>query len=126
MRRLKLDENLGSRLLQLARAAGHDAESVSTERLNGVEDSLLFERCRSERRTLVTLDLDFSSPLRFSPAGGAGTVILRPRRPSAADIESVFQTMLDRVASDDAAGQIWIVETSRLRIYRPWDRDADE
>lgn len=48
MAAIKLDENLGSGLLQRARQAGHDAESVRSQRLNGTSDASLFEHCKSD------------------------------------------------------------------------------
>ena len=103
MTAIKLDENLGSRLLDSARTAGFDAESVSTQKLNGVPDDSLFEHCKGERRVLITLDLDFSNPLRFSTEGSAGTIVLRPRRPASSEIASLFDEALVRLRAETVA-----------------------
>jgi len=121
MTTIKLDENLGSRLLETARSAGFDAESVSTQKLNGSSDVVIFERCKSEQRALITLDLDFSNPLRFAPVGTAGTIVLRPRRPDAQEISALFDEALRRLRRDAVAQRIWIVEPGRVRIHRSWD-----
>ena len=125
MTALKLDENLGSILLSRARDAGHDAESVSSERLNGAEDSALFARCVEEGRTLVTLDLDFSNPLRFPPPRDSGTIVLRPHRPSNVEIEKLFSTALEYLSNERAGGKIVIVEPGRVRIYRESDTEDE-
>ena len=57
--KLKLDENLGSRLVQLFQAAGHDAATVTGQRLTGIADFELIQRCLHEERAIITLDLDF-------------------------------------------------------------------
>jgi len=125
MTAIKLDENLGSRLLESARTAGFDAENVSTQRLNGMSDATLFEHCKVEQRALITLDLDFSNPLRFPTVGSAGTIVLRPRRPAAQEIASLFDEALLRLRGETVTERIWIVEPGRVRIHRSWDAGED-
>ena len=61
--KLKLDENLGRHAATLFRDAGHDVATVPDQGLSGAEDRRIIEASRSERRCLVTLDLDFGNPL---------------------------------------------------------------
>lgn len=126
MTALKLDENLSDRLLVRVRDAGQDAESVRTEKLDGTADEALFAHCRTEQRTLVTLDLDFSNPLRFSPVKTAGTIVLRPNRPSMPEINNLMEALIDRLKFDSPKERIWIVEAGRVRIYSDWySEDSD-
>lgn len=118
MTALKLDENLSDQLLVEARKRGFDAESVRSQRVTGSRDEVLFELCREEGRTLITLDLDFSDPLHFAPSDTAGTIVLRPRRPSMEQTAALFNAALSRLESDSAANSIWIIEPGRVRIYR--------
>jgi predicted nuclease of predicted toxin-antitoxin system len=117
MTALKLDENLSEQLLAVARGGGLDAESVRSEHLVGAPDDVVFERCRSEKRVLVTLDLDFSDPVRFPPSMSAGTIVLRPHRPSMRQIAQLFDATLQRLEHDSPVNSIWIVEPGRVRIY---------
>ncbi|MDX6645257.1 MAG: hypothetical protein QOK40_984, partial [Miltoncostaeaceae bacterium] len=55
--RLKLDENLGRGAAELVARAGHDVATVATQGMWGASDQELFERCATEGRCLVTLDL---------------------------------------------------------------------
>lgn len=70
--RLKLDENLGTRGAELFRLAGHDVATVPEQNLYSSTDKKLLEACRTEKRCLVTLDLEFANPLTFKPADFEG------------------------------------------------------
>jgi uncharacterized protein (DUF433 family)/predicted nuclease of predicted toxin-antitoxin system len=74
--KLKLDENLGRRGLELLKASGHDATTVSEQGLSGVTDEKLLEVCSAEGRALVTLDRDFGQVTRFPPKRSAGIIVL--------------------------------------------------
>ena len=58
--RIKLDENLPHRLVQLIGDLGHDVDTVPDERIAGRDDSVVWDRCQVHGRFLITQDLDFS------------------------------------------------------------------
>jgi predicted nuclease of predicted toxin-antitoxin system len=66
--KFKIDENLSLEYAPILRAAGFVADTVADENLRGVADLVLAERTRSERRVLITLDLDFAN-IRSLSAG---------------------------------------------------------
>jgi predicted nuclease of predicted toxin-antitoxin system len=66
--RIKLDENIGRRGVELLRARGHDVMTVLDQNLRGVTDETLFDVCIAEERALITLDRDFGQILRFPPS----------------------------------------------------------
>ena len=100
---------------------GHDVETVRSEVLSGAPDEEIFTVAAREERGLVTLDLDFSDPLRFSPHGSSGTVVLRVPVPSMAMIRFLLEQALARAVTQSPDGQIWIVEPGRIRIWQSWD-----
>ena len=116
--RLKLDENLGERGRAALEASGHDVSTVRFQGLEGPEDGPLIEICSAEQRCLVTLDLDFSNPLRYPPAGYAGIVVLRvPNRASKAALDQLLATLCGALERERPVGRLWIVEPGRIRIY---------
>ena len=64
---VKLDENLGNRGQRILVDHGHDVRTVWEQDLAASCDNTLIEVCRVEGRCLVTLDMDFSNPLRYPP-----------------------------------------------------------
>ncbi len=117
--KLKLDENLGSRAVELFVQAGHDAATVQSEGLFSAEDQDLIEICRRERRCLVTLDLDFGNPLLFKPSECAGLAVLRlPRKPSHHDLRAAVRTLIGGLGQGNIDGKLWIVQKGRVREYQ--------
>jgi predicted nuclease of predicted toxin-antitoxin system len=116
--KLKLDENIGRRGLELLKASGHDVMTVWDEGLRGITDEELFEICSAEGRALITLDRDFGQVTRFPPEKSAGIIVLDvgPRTTRQGIIERLrdFQVVLE---SHSVAGALWIVEPGRVRIH---------
>ena len=116
---LKLDENLGSRGAAILRAAGHDVSTVAEQGLSSASDQELAEVCRADRRCLVTLDLDFSNPLRFTPSRYPGIAVLRlPARPSGGDLFDAIRTLAIGLGKTSIEGRLWIVQRGHIREYQ--------
>jgi predicted nuclease of predicted toxin-antitoxin system len=117
--KFKLDENFGRRTLHLFLSAGHDAVTILDEQIQGCTDRRLFEVCCSEKRCLVTMDLDFSDVTRFSPGQSPGIAVIRiPRNPTLPLLEQSIHLFLKMLAEMPIENNLWIVETSRIRIHQ--------
>jgi len=118
--RVKLDENLGSRVGVLLQQAGHDAVTVPEQGMASATDRDLIDRCREERRCLVSMDLDFANPLIFRPSEYAGIAVLRlPHKPCPADLPQAIATLAHGLARESIDGKLWIVQPDRIRQYQP-------
>ena len=115
--RFKLDENLDVTLASVLQQAGHDVVTVLSEGVSGHADIEIYRICQAETRTLVTMDLDYSNPLRFPAAGTPGIIILRPPRPLISLIRLLFAALPKLLQETDPTGRLWIVEPARLRIH---------
>jgi predicted nuclease of predicted toxin-antitoxin system len=116
--KIKLDENIGRRGLELLKGAGHDVMTVWDQDLDGVSDEKLFEICSAETRVLITLDHDFGQVLRFPPEKSAGIATLEVgRRTTIQGILGRLRDFLALLERHSVAGELWIVEPGRVRIH---------
>jgi predicted nuclease of predicted toxin-antitoxin system len=117
--KITLDENFDVRLVPLLAEEGHDVETVPAERLSGSPDETIYEVCRAEGRTLITLDMDSANPFRFPPEPTEGIVVVRPPRPVLSAIRATLVSVLGELRSRPLTGVLWIVEPGRIRVYDP-------
>lgn len=122
---VKLDENLGTRGQELLKRAGFDVSTVPEQNLSGASDLQLIQVCKNENRCLVTLDLDFSNPIRFPPQEYAGIVVLRCTAriiyPQILEALAIFSRAA--IARNSLAEKLWIVSPHQIREYAPIDED---
>jgi predicted nuclease of predicted toxin-antitoxin system len=116
--KLKLDENIGRRGIDLLTTSGHDVATVLGQGLGGSTDEKLFTVCASEGRALVTLDRDFGQVLRFPPAQGAGIVVIEiGPQVSTENLLSRLREFTQLLETQALIGKLWIIEPGRVRIH---------
>jgi predicted nuclease of predicted toxin-antitoxin system len=117
--RFLLDANLPRAAVQAVVDAGHEAVSVHDGALRSASDEVVFAHALATSAVLVTRDLDFSSVLRFPPAGSVGIVVLRlPEDSKASDIADVITRFLLSGLVRHLPGRLAVVEPDRVR-FRP-------
>lgn len=118
--KIKTDENLGASCVAILRDAGHDVHTVVDEGLAGAPDPRVLDQCRTEGRTLVTLDVEFANPLLYPPASHRGVVLLRMKRQMVlSELHEIVRTLARGLEHGSPDGQIWIVQRDRIRVYQP-------
>jgi len=115
--RIKLDENLPTRLKNVLVQKGHDTDTVAEENLTGQPDQEIWRAAQDENRFLITQDLDFSDTRQFAPGSHAGILLVRLREPGA-------HALLEKLASiageiDNWHGCFVVLTDHKLRIKRP-------
>lgn len=122
--KIKVDENIGHHGVELLRQAGHDVLTVREQGLTGSADEVVFQVCRSEARTLVTLDRDFGQVPRFPPNQAAGIVVLELGGPASLDrLRNRLREFLSLAETRSVSGELWIVEPGRVRVHLKRDDD---
>lgn len=92
--------------------------TVVEEDVCSASDEALIAVCRAEGRTLVSLDKDFTSILRFPPARYTGIVVLRLREPVRLEaIENALHRFLAASTATNLAGKLWIIDAHRIREF---------
>jgi hypothetical protein len=87
--------------------------------MSGAEDGDLVERCRRERRGLITLELEFANPLVFRPSQDHGIAVLRlARQASPRAFLDLMNALLVALDEEQLDGKPWIVEIDRFRVYQ--------
>lgn len=117
--KIKLDENLPSRLVPLLENLGHQVDTVADEGLTGKPDTEVWNAAQREERFLITQDLDFSDTRQFQPGTHPGLLLVRLREPGAnALLEYVGRTLQDNPL-ESFSGCFIVLTEHKLRIKRP-------
>ena len=114
--RIKVDQNLPREVADVLRSAGHDAVTVNDQQMAGAPDDQLAAVVRAERRGLITLDIDFADVRLFPPTLHAGLIVLRLQRQDKPHVLAVVGRLAQLLDGQDLAGQLWIVDETRVRI----------
>jgi hypothetical protein len=117
--KVKLDDNIGTAGAELLTTAGFDVATVAQQQLTSAQDENIASVCAAEDRCLVTLDKDFSDPLRYPPKDYAGIVVVRlPGRFRLALLEQALGLLVEAAKHGDVRGHLWIAEVDRVREYQ--------
>jgi len=117
--RIKLDENLPSRLASRLAGMGHDGQTVGEEGIAGQTDPVIWEAAQREARFLITQDLDFSQVRRFAPGTHHGILLIRLHPPSR---QALIARVEDLFGEEDVSqwARCFVVATERkVRVRRP-------
>src|SRR5580698_3546745 len=117
--KIKLDENLPTDLVDVLVSCNHDVHTVPDESLTGQDDAVIFSRVSSERRLLLTQDLDFSDIRKFAPGSHSGIVLIRLRDPSRRRLLERMRHILQTERIESWTGCFVVISDRKLRVRRP-------
>jgi predicted nuclease of predicted toxin-antitoxin system len=118
--RFKLDECLDVRLASFFSDAEHDVRTVYQEKFSGETDEVIYSVCLEEEGVLITQDMDFSSPFRFSPFASQGIIVLRNPSQILSEAQYLIRMVILKIREENPQGHLWIVDRHGIRI---WPRD---
>lgn len=114
--KIKLDENMPVRLVQVLTELGHDVDTVPQEGLAGADDGQVWEATQSSDRFLITQDLDFSDTRRFKPGSHCGILIVRLREPGRDALVRQVRQAFSTENVDAWAGCFVVLTEHKLRV----------
>ena len=102
--KIKLDENLPSRLVDVLSALRHEVDTVPDEGMAGQDDTLVWRAAQDAGRFLITQDLDFSDARSFAPGTHHGILLIRLPQPGRAALSERVGRLFREEDVDSWAG----------------------
>jgi predicted nuclease of predicted toxin-antitoxin system len=123
--KLKLDENIDTRVVTLLRLAGHDVATVPGQGLMSAPDEEVIEVCRTEERCLITCDRGFGNRVKYNPLNYSGIVIIRlPSRYTFADWQQAIEILTQGLEEREVTGKLWIIQSGIIQEYQAIEPDV--
>ncbi len=113
-----IDMPLSSALALWLRNQGHDAIHASEVGLDRSSDVIILERARSEKRVVITADLDYPRLLALVGAEGPGLILFRGGEYSEAEVVERLREALRIIAGEEISSSIVVIEKWRIRRRR--------
>jgi predicted nuclease of predicted toxin-antitoxin system len=115
--KIKLDENLPVRLVDVLVRHGHETDTVIDENLAGHPDDAVWQASVAEQRFLITQDLDFSDTRKFTPGAHPGILLVRLREPGGQHLLKAVSAIAGEI--DGWAGCFVVLTDHKIRVKRP-------
>lgn len=116
--RIKVDEDLPRAIAEMFRQAGHDAVTVSDQRISGYPDEKLWQVIQREQRLLITADVAIADVRHHPPGSHAGVVLLRLQDETRIGYRELAQRLLSSDRLSEISRAITVVSIDRIRIRR--------
>ena len=113
-----IDMPLSSALALWLRNQSHNAIHASEIGLDRSSDIIILERARSEKRIVITADLDYPRLLALVGAEGPGLILFRGGEYSEAEVVERLKETLRKVPEDEISSSVVVIEKWRIRRRR--------
>jgi len=117
--KIKLDENITTRVTRELGNLGHDVHTVFGEGLTGRSDEDVWIAAQSEERFLVTEDFGFADVRRFAPGSHFGVLLLRLRDTNQAAVDDRLTELFASGDCSTWARSLVIATETKIRVIRP-------
>jgi len=109
---------VATRIVQWLKDKGHDAVHLREENLHRLPNGLIFEKAYSEKRILLTFDLDFGEIVALSGEKQVTVILFRLHNTRTPHVIERIEKVLRDSAQALEEGAIVVVEETRHRIRR--------
>lgn len=109
-------QNLPLEAAEILRDSGFVADTVGDEDLSGSDDEAVAIRSRSEKRVLITLDLDFANIRAYPPGQQSGIIVMRMKRQDKTTVLAYVRRLATALMNRSPDGELWIVGGNRIRF----------
>jgi predicted nuclease of predicted toxin-antitoxin system len=117
--KIKLDENLPFRLVNILFQLGHETDTILQEGLKGCNDAQIWEAAQRSGYFLITQDLDFSNINRFIPGTHHGLLFIRLRDPGREALLKRIQNLFETEAVEYWQDCFVVVTENKIRVRYP-------
>lgn len=109
---------ISMRTVKWLRQQGYDVVHLGEEGLHRLPDDQVLEKARTEKRIVLTMDLDFGYLLAISKASLPSTVLFRLEDQRSEVVNERLAEVLVRCREDLERGAIVVVTESTIRVRR--------
>ncbi len=113
-----IDMPISPTLVNWLSERGHEAAHAQDIGLATANDSIILTRAQTEKRIVITADLDFARLLALSGAEGPSVILFRGGNYSDTQMQHLLARVLDSVADESLTKAICVVDQNRVRITR--------
>lgn len=106
------------RIVQWLRDKGHDAIHLREQNLHRLPNGLIFEKAHTEKRILLTFDLDFGEIVALSSGEKVPVILFRLHNTRTPHVIERLEKVLRDSSQTLEEGAIIVVEETRHRIRR--------
>lgn len=117
--KIKLDENIPTRLVNILSKLGHTVDTVIQEGLKGQEDLFVWQAAQREEYFLITQDLDFSDTHLFMTGTHHGLLLVRLRNPGRDAMVKRFEAVVKSENIENWKGCFVTMTENKIRVRRP-------
>ena len=106
------------RIVQWLRDKGHDAIHLREQNLHRLPNGLIFEKAHTEKRILLTFDLDFGEIVALSSGEKVPVILFRLLNTRTPHVIERLEKVLKDSSQTLEEGAIIVIEETRHRIRR--------
>lgn len=110
------NENVFEPIIEWLRANNCEVISIREIGLSGASDAEIYEKAVKEKLTILTMDKDFSSVIRFPPERCGGIIVVKIYRLRVNRTTELFAQHFKKLDKTNIAGKLVIITQEGVRI----------